>query len=1113
MVASCAVAAAVLSGALVVGDSVRGSLRDLTLERLGEIDLALQAASFFRQDLAARLDRELDGATVSVATILTPGSVRRPGGGARASGVSIQGTNEAFLSLFPASRAGDGSLAGGETSPGEGGATAPPVVINDALRRELEVEEGDSLLLSFERPAEAPRGTLLASPDTEDVVRELRVRLAGVVPDRGLGRFNLQPHQGLPLLAFVELDVLQEALGQAGRANTLLVNLSSEFAAGTTAAQEALRRVLTLDDVGLEVEEGSDWISVESRQHILSPVLAEEIEELAAEASAPRLAVSTYLANRFEAHGRSVPYSAITAFETGVGEPFGPLVLVGGEAAPRLGEGEGLVNQWLADDLGVAAGDEITMTYYEVGPREELRTRETRFRVRGIVALRGLGADAGLTPEFPGIHDAEDMAAWDPPFPIDLSAIRPRDEAFWDEYGATPKAFFPAATADLWATRFGRWTSVRLAPPPGEASAEFASRVREELPARIDPGRTGLRFDAVRERGLEAARGATDFRMLFLGFSLFLIVAAALLVGLFFSLGIDRRAGEVGLLLAVGLPVAAVRRRFLREGAVLSAVGIVVGGAGAVGYAALMMTALRSWWRAAVGTPYLYLHVEPLSLALGSVIAFCVVLASIFLALRRLGGLSLVGLLRGETRAPEAATRPRRARGIAWLGFGLGAALLVAALAAGQESSPAFFFAAGAALLVGGLALYRVRLVRPRARLGAPGGRYLAMAARNAGANPGRSLLCVALVSSASFVIVAVAANGFRYGSEVDAKDSAAGGYTLMAESAVPLHRSLSSPETGVELGLSDATREILARSEVLALRVLPGDDVSCLNLYQPQSPRILGVPPQQAERGGFRFQRLVEKRDNPWTLLFEEREDGVVPAFGDNESMTWILKLGLGDELVIENERGEPVTLRLVGLLEKSLFQSEILISEASFEHHFPSRSGYSAFLFDPPRDRSEELAEGLEAGLDAYGFDATSTQERLQRFQAVFNTYLATFQTLGGLGLLLGTLGLAAILLRNVMERRGELATLRALGFRRRSLGLLVVAENGLLLAMGVAIGSAAALLAVAPHLVTGNAMVPWGSLAATLLLILAVGMLASVAAVRSALRAPLLAALKGE
>jgi hypothetical protein len=705
------------------------------------------------------------------------------------------------------------------------------------------------------------------------------------------------------------------------------------------------------------------------------------------------------------------------------------------------------------------------------------------------------------------------MAAWDPPFPVDLDTIRPRDEEYWDEHRATPKAFFAPETASLWSTRFGGTTSMRIAKREAAAGGDVHSRLRDELPRSVDPAALGFRFDAVRERGLAASAGATDFRWLFLGFSSFLIASAAILVALFFTLAVEQRASEIGLLLAIGYPVRAVRRRFLAEGLLLAAAGIVAGAVGAVLYAGLMMAALRTWWRAAVGTPFLFLHVEPLTLAAGSMAAFLVVTASIALSLRRLGGLPLVALLRGATTSPtvEVEARPTRARWVWRVAAALGVVLLGVGAAAGLASSPAIFFAAGASLLVAGLAFFALRLRQPRGRL-RPGVRYLPMAARNATLHPGRSLLSAALVAAAAFVIVAVAANGFRYGAEVDALDSPAGGYTVVAESAVPVHIDLAAAEAPFELGLPTVAGELLGDTAVAAFRVLPGDDVSCLNLYQPERPRILGVPREQIERGGFRFQKLSEERALPWTLLDDDL-GGAIPAFGDYESMTWILKLGLGDELVIENERGEPIRLRLVGLLEKSLFQSEVLISEEQFERNFPSRSGRSFFLFDPPAGRDQDLAAALESGLDSYGLDAGSTRERLDRYQAVFNTYLATFQTLGGLGLLLGTLGLAAILLRNVLERRGELATMRALGFTRASLAWLVLAENTVLLVVGLAIGAAAALLAVSPHLLAGNAVVPWGSLAATLLFIVVVGTAAAVAAVRRALAAPLLPALKGE
>ena len=88
--------------------------------------------------------------------------------------------------------------------------------------------------------------------------------------------------------------------------------------------------------------------------------------------------------------------------------------------------------------------------------------------------------------------------------------------------------------------------------------------------------------------------------------------------------------------------------------------------------------------------------------------------------------------------------------------------------------------------------------------------------------------------------------------------------------------------------------------------------------------------------------------------------------------------------------------------------------------------------------------------------------------------NTYLSTFQSLGGLGLLLGTLGLAAVQLRNVLERRGELALLRAAGFRRRTLAALVLLENACCCGR-LAIGVLAAPWPCLPHLLRRVARYP--------------------------------------
>jgi ABC-type antimicrobial peptide transport system permease subunit len=224
-------------------------------------------------------------------------------------------------------------------------------------------------------------------------------------------------------------------------------------------------------------------------------------------------------------------------------------------------------------------------------------------------------------------------------------------------------------------------------------------------------------------------------------------------------------------------------------------------------------------------------------------------------------------------------------------------------------------------------------------------------------------------------------------------------------------------------------------------------------------------------------------------------------------------LHSGLGKELSVTDSSGNPVRLRFVALLKSSIFQSEILISEKQFMKHFPGESGYSYFLIDTNPNQTRDLSLKLEEQLADYGVDTKSTVETIENYHAVENTYLSTFQTLGGLGLLLGTTGLGIILLRNVIERRGELAAMRAFGFQRKFLATMVVAENAFLLGIGILTGTIAGAITAAPHLLQDLSGLPWLSLSLTLLLVFIVGMISSIAAVSAVLRIPLLPALKAE
>src|SRR6185369_13744267 len=178
-----------------------------------------------------------------------------------------------------------------------------------------------------------------------------------------------------------------------------------------------------------------------------------------------------------------------------------------------------------------------------------------------------------------------------------------------------------------------------------------------------------------------------------------------------------------------------------------------------------------------------------------------------------------------------------------------------------------------------------------------------------------------------------------------------------------------------------------------------------------------------------------------------------------------WALGKKIGDTIDYTDEQGRPFKVRLVGAVANSILQGNLIIDEAAFQRLFPGESGYRMFLIDVPPDKAATVSATLSRALQDVGLELTPAVERLNAFNAVQNTYLGTFQVLGGLGLLLGSAGLGVVVLRNVLERRGELGLLAAVGFRRRTLGRLVLLEHGALLGLGLGLGTVCAIVAILP------------------------------------------------
>lgn len=1095
-----AIGTAVLTGALLLGDSLKGSLAQLTLDRLGNIESALVSERFLPASLATRLKND------PVPIVMLRGTVlRRPLNDdkllARAGRVQIVGIDPRFWPLF-----------------GEKRDKFDGMLINQALADALQMtadNKTDGLEVRMEKPGSIPSESVLGQRSDEAVLTIEKAPLAGILPNTGSGRFSLQPTQGDPLILYVNLDTLQRRLAAdqqlpEGSVNVLLARGKMN--------QQEFDEWITLADMGFTLKTSIDPAVqvLTSRRMLMEPAVVTAVEQAAKEKNWPVTPTLTYLANRiFRLNGDKiskefVPYSTIVGVTSINGIP--------------IQEDEVVINEFVAQDLGADVKN-IRFEYFIEAEGHKLIERQHDLKVKAVVTITGEAADKTWAPEFPGMKgprgEKKALRDWNPPFPKDqwhANWVRRRDEDYFTRYEATPKLFIsPALAQKLFSSRFGNATSLRIRAPKAEVEQMLAKTIRPEM--------LGMVWMDVKQQGLtSSSQGATTnmFGGLFAGFSLFLIVSAALLVALLFRLRMERRASEIGLLLATGWPVKLARRTLLSEGLCLAIVGAILGIPLAIGYAKLMIAGIRSGWGGLLASDSLSLHFTPTTLIIGAAISLFIALLSMFLSLRSLVKVPAPMLLAGRTETTTFNNKPSRAwvrwlpviTGVLALGLiGFGATLPVA-------KQPGCFFGAGFLVLFTGIMLLRRYLRRHTGQALGANSNLWSLGQLNAGRSPGRSLMTVSLLAAGCFLVVAVGAFRQGTGNATD-KNSGTGGFLLVAETDVPL-RSVPSHLIDWKALLGDRYEQVAKEVGTLeglqwyGFRLRSGDDVSCLNLYQPTKPRVLGATNQFCDRGGFNvtlgvFDQDALTRTNPWRYLALSKD---LNLFIDDHTAQWVMQKELRSKFPLHDEVDQPHEAFFAGMINGSIFQSELVMNEDNFRKLFPSESGYRYFLIDTIPEKMNAVRNALELVFgESHGMTVQTTASKLAMFHAVENTYIGTFQALGGLGLLLGTAGLAIVILRNVQERKSELALLLAVGYSRKQVGWTIWSEVCWLVLMGLLIGCVSALVVVLPLMNAATAMQLLFWLALVVVLVPVVAILSSLAGIRLALNTPLIPALRGE
>ena len=1036
-------AGAVLTGALLVGDSVRGTLEARGLSRIAEADAVLATREReFRADLAEELAGHLVDVQLAPAwRMIGQGRSESAGLG----GVQVVGCDARMGAMahkpWP------------QPDPGE-------AFVSESLAQELGLKEGHELRVRVPAPSALSLDLALTPADESTV--GLRMKVGRILLPAEWSEFSLHSSSEPAHNAFVNLAWLQGELQREGAANLLLASGKAGQSSAQVQAQcnEALALAWRWSDAQIRVVKNDDWTELSTERVFLDAI----IEKTARTLQRPSLGILTYFVNSISGPIRTCPYSTVAA----VGALVGPVPEL--EAQALSGDpGEISISTWLEQNQALIPGDEVQLTYFVPAAGRGLMERSASFTVGSFVSHTGLAADPSLMPDFPGLEGEEHCRDWEPGIPIDLDRIRDVDERYWDERRGTPKAFISLEAGQaIWANPYGTLTAIRAPDPQGD----YAELLHDAL----KPARLGLDFQDLRSPALAAAHSPTDFGGLFLGLSFFLLAAALGLVVLLVTFGIERRSREMGLLLAIGFTHKRVRRLLLAETCLVALDASICGALLGWLYQGGILDLLAGRWSGAVAGQALEDHGRWTTVGIGAGITWAAAVLAGWVASRGLSKFEARTLLAsGEEAPPEGIASPS-SRALWWaLAFSaLCAQVLLVTTGPGTSGS---FFGAGSCLLVAGIALGRLLMTSRRRSLARS---VTTLGWRAVGRRPGRSLTVVALLAIGSFLVFSMGAN--VKGQRVDGADPASGtgGFSHFARSALPLFNDPTTESGQDAYALMPADVEGL---QLTALRMGEGDEASCLNLGAPQQPRLVGVGADGlARRGSFTFVDSLlsdSSPDNPWTLLNDWSPGDPVPAVGDAASITWSLKSAVGESLEVTDAHGGVVEVQIVGAVQDSILQGMLLIPEEAFVHHFPGSGGYRGWLMELDPAREASVIASLEKALAPEGFEVEASVQRLGRFRAVQDTYLRVFQVLGGLGVLLGSIGLALVLLRNAHERRHEWRVLSALGLGPRALRRMLVVEHGGLALLGIAVGVVAALLALVPTGLDGDKLgqlVPW-------------------------------------
>jgi putative ABC transport system permease protein len=570
-----AITTAVLTGSLVIGDSVRSTLVNRVNERLGNTETVVFSMQSF-MDSSLVHHSVFEGHTRSM--LISNGFISQSG---RLIPVMVWGVD-------------DMSIQAGKAR------------INESLAKELNISAGKTvrpsslstdIVLRLPATGLVPSGSLYV---TDNYTTGLRLEFDGIVDVAQQGNLSLKNEQTLPLNVFVNLDELAQTIETEGKINLMLSDRQ------ITAEELAHAWNPSVSGLKATAKEGFTEITAD-RIFIQNEV----VQTIAADyPQTDRL--FSYLINSMSSGDRDIHYSFATAMDSYNGRTLSP--------------DEIIVSDYTARRMNVKPGDSLALTFFTSSDLKTLKIDTVTLRVSRIVPISELAADTTLSAKFPGMSEAANCTDWNSDMPIDMTKITDEDEKYWDDYRSTPKAIIPySEVAARWSNSYGSATALRIpvsttdiTPWKGLESTMF-----------------GIQLTHPRESAYKAARGGVDFSSLFLSLGFFIILSAILLMLVPLSEMLFRRKDETTLMHSLGYTTRRIVSLFRKESLAVVLWSSLAGVAAGLIYTWLVLFLLGTIWKGATHTEGFSLYPDVRTIAIGLIIGVLLSAGLIWYALGR----------------------------------------------------------------------------------------------------------------------------------------------------------------------------------------------------------------------------------------------------------------------------------------------------------------------------------------------------------------------------------------------------------------------------------------------------------------------------------------------